>query len=331
MGRFARLLRALLALLLAALIGAAAWYGFVVYPTSLADVAGVLLMLVLVLVGLQVGARIAASVFPDYNVAEVAVEGPIPRDAGGLGLPSGPGRPDADDVVEQIERADADRNVEALLLKLNTPGGEIVPSDDIREAAMRFDGPTVGYATDTCASGGMWVASGCDELWAREGSIVGSIGVRYGSFRVPEFLDSHGIDYEGIAAGEYKESLSAFKRLEDDEREYIQDLVDTWYEHFVDRMAEGSDMEAAAVRETEAKVYLGESAVETGMVDALGDRQDVEAALEERLGTAVSVATFEPTRGLRERIGAGATGAAYAFGAGLGRAIGGDRSGLRME
>jgi protease-4 len=331
MGRLTGLLRALLALAIGAAVAAAAWYGFVIYPSSIAELGGVILVVLAIVAGVQLGGRVAGTLLPDYNVAEVAVEGPITRDSGGFGVPSGPTSPDADDLVEQIERADADRHAEALILKLNTPGGEIVPSDDIRNAVVDFDGPTVAFATDTCASGGMWIASGCDERWAREGSIVGSIGVRYGSFRVPEFLESHGIEYEGISAGDYKESLSAFTELKDDEREYIRGLVDTWYDHFVERMAAGTDMDAHTVRDTEAKVYLGEDAVEMGMVDGLGTRDDVEERLADRLGEAVEVAEFQPSAGLRARIGTGAARVAFALGAGVGRAVGGGESGLRMD
>ena len=331
MGRLSRTGQALVALLVAIAVAAAAWFVFVDYPGSVAQLLGIVLAAIVTIAGLQLGGRLGAQLFPAYNVAEVAVEGPITRDSGGLGIPRGPTTPDADEIVAQIERADADRNVEALLLKLNTPGGEIVPSEDIRAAAVAFDGPTVAYAVDQCASGGMWVASGCDRLWAREGTIVGSVGVRFAQFRVAEFLEAHGVDYEGISAGEYKEALSPFQPLEDEERAYISGLVDTWYDHFVERVAEGFDMDEAAVRETEARVYLGEDAVETGLVDDLGDREAVEAHLEARLGTGVDVETFEPRRGLTGRLGAATSRAAFAFGAGLGRALGGDESGLRME
>ncbi len=141
---------------------------FIVYPETLTDLLGVLVALAAVLVGLRFASNAADSLYPTYDVAEVVVEGPISRDGGGGPLPTTPGATPADDVVEQIDRANEDESVRALLLKLNTPGGEVVPSDDIRLAAERFDGPTVAYATDVCASGGYWIASGCDELWARE-------------------------------------------------------------------------------------------------------------------------------------------------------------------
>jgi len=82
----------------------------------------------------------------------------------------------------------------------------VVPSDDIRLAAERFDGPTVAYATDVCASGGYWIASGCDELWAREGSIVGSIGVIGSRVNASALAEKVGLSYERFAAGDYKDA-----------------------------------------------------------------------------------------------------------------------------
>ncbi|MHB9288323.1 S49 family peptidase [Halobacteriales archaeon Cl-PHB] len=313
-------------------VAVGAWAVFVDYPASLVQLLGVLVAVPTVLAGLQLGSRLAGSVVPGYNVAEVAVEGTITRDRGGGTLPRSPTTPSADDVVDQIERADADRAVDALVLKLNTPGGEVVPSDDIRQAAVDFDGPTVAYATDLCASGGMWIASGCEELRVREGSLVGSVGVRFSQLRVHDFLAARGIEYERVVAGEYKDALSSLKPLEDDEREYLQSLADGWYETFVERVAEGTDMDREAVEATEAKVYLGERAVEVGLADALGDRDAVEAALEDRLGEPVTVSEFEPQRGLRERLGAGAAGLAYAVGAGIGTAVRAEGDGgLRMD
>ncbi len=295
----------------------AGWAVFVEYPATLTELIGVILVIGTVGAGLQLANRLGTSVLPDYTVAEVAVKGPIQRDTGGMGVASDPRAPDADEIVEQIERADEDGAVEALLVKLNTPGGEVVPSDDIRNAAREFDGPTIAYTNDLCASGGMWIASGCDQLWARDGSIVGSIGVRFSQLRINEFLDEHGVSYEQIVSGEYKDALSSFKPLEEDEREYLQSLSDAWYEHFVERVAENTDMGVEEVRETEAKVYMGEEAAELGLVDELGDRDDVEDSLADRIEPEVVVESFEPQRGLRAKLTASATGLAYALGAGM--------------
>ena len=321
--RFTRLIRAAVVLVVAVVVAVAAWWAFLEFPTDLADLVGVLLVVAALLVALRVGSRLAGSALPTYNVAEVAVEGPITRDGGG-GLPTRPGGTPADDVVEQIERADGDRAAKALLLKLNTPGGEVVPSDDIRRAAMAFDGPTIAYATDTCASGGYWIASGCDELWARDASVVGSIGVIGSTVNASELAEKVGLSYERFAAGKFKDAGMALKEMSEDERAYLQGLIDDYYDNFVERVAEGRDLEPAEIRETEARVYLGEEAHELGLVDELGTREDVEERLEESLGERVVVQAFEPSHRLAERIRFGAASTAFAFGAGVASVVVGD-------
>ena len=306
-----------IALVVAAVAAVAGWTLFVELPTSGAELVGVLLVLAAAVGALRVGGAIGRSVFPTYNAAEVAVEGPITRDAGGGGPLPSPGSPGADDVVDLIETADDDDDAEALVLKLNTPGGAVVPSDDIRLAAKAFDGPTVAYATDVCASGGYWIASGCDELWAREGSVVGSIGVRGSRVTAAELLEKAGLEYEQLAAGEYKEAGVPFSELEEDEREYLQGIIDDYYDQFVETVAEGRDTDAESLRETEAKVFLGETAAEMGLVDHIGTREDVEARLEELLETEAELEELEPSAGVTERLRGGAERVAYALGAGI--------------
>jgi protease-4 len=316
--------RVVLVFAVAAVAAAAGWALFLAYPVDLTDLFGVVLAVGVAAAGLRAGVNLAGSLFPDYNVAEVAVEGPISRDGGGSAVPPSPGGAGADDVVEQIERADADRNAEALLVKLNTPGGEIVPSQDIRLAAERFDGPTVAYATDTCASGGYEIAAGCDELWAREGSIVGSIGVVGSRVNAADLADRLGVSYEQFTAGRFKDAGVPLKELEEEEREYLQTLVDDYYDQFVAGVVEGRDLAEGTVRETEARVYLGSEAADLGLVDELGTREDVEASVGERIGADAVVEEFEPQRGLADRLRTGAQRVAYAFGAGLAGTLTGD-------
>lgn len=315
--------------LLVALAGGGAL--FVQFPTDLADIVGILLAIAVAGIGLRVAGRLAERVFPSYNVAEVAVEGPISRDGRGL-LPSTPNSTPADDIVEQIEAADDDPNAEALLVKLNTPGGEVGASDDIRAAAREFDGPSIAYATDLCASGGYWIASGCDERWARDHTLVGSIGVIMSRVNASELAEKLGLSYEPFTAGAYKDAGTPLKELTDDERDYLQGLTDGYYEDFIERVSAGLNLQADEIRDTEARLYLGDAALELGLVNALGRRDDVVDALEDRLGTPVTVREFEPERGLRQRLRGTAVELAYAFGAGAAGAVAGDREpGLELR
>jgi len=303
----------------------------VVYPTSALELVGILLVVLLAPFVFRVAASIARSVATPYNVAEVGVTGAISRDGGSGPLPTSPTGVGADAIVDQIDRADADGGVEALLVRLNTPGGEIVPSEDIKLAIERFDGPAVAYVTDTCASGGYEIASGCDEIWAREGSIVGSIGVVGSRVNLADLADRVGVSYEQFTAGEFKDAGTPLKRLEDDERAYLQGIVDDYYDQFVENVADRRDIDAESLRETEARVYLGDRAHEMGLVDDLGTRREVEERLSALLGTEPTVEEFAPKRSLSARMRAGAHGIAYAFGAGVTATLRGDGGGFRFR
>jgi protease-4 len=321
------LLRAGIMLSGAALALAVGWVLFVFVPSGNgARLLGVVLALALGAIGARAGARVAASRLPSYDVAAVSVEGPISRDGGGGRLPTGRGGQSADDVVETIESADSDENARALLVELNTPGGEVVPSEDIRLAAERFEGPTLAYATDTCASGGYWIASGCDAFLAREGSVIGSIGVVGSRPNASSLLEKVGVSYEQFTAGEYKDAGVPLKEIGEEERAYLQGLVDEYYEQFVERVAAGRGMDPATIRETEARVFLGTEALDRGLVDAIGTREDAKQRLAEELGTrSVIVEEFEPRRGVAERLRGGAASTAFAFGAGIASALGNEQ------
>lgn len=297
--------------------GVGAWFIFVEYPDSTHELAGVVLLLLVVPIVFKLAANIAQSTAPAYNVAEVGVTGPITRETSASPLGAAPIGANANAIVEQIERANADTSVDALLVRLNTPGGEIVPSEDIKLAVERFEGPTIGYATDTCASGGYEIASGCDELWARNGSIVGSIGVIGSRVNAAELADRLGLSYEQLTAGEFKDAGMPLKEFEDHERAYLQGIVDEYYDQFVENVAERRDLSVEQIKETEARIYLGSRAHELGLVDELGTRKDVEARFEELTGKPAVVRRFEPQFGLVRQIGTGAQQVAYAFGAGL--------------
>jgi protease-4 len=269
--------------------------------------------------------KIASGAVTEYDVAEVEVDDVITRDGGGGPSPLGPGGVSADDVVDQIERADDDPAAAALIVKLNTPGGAVVPSEDIRKATADFDGPTVAYAEDTAASGGYWIASGADEFHARRASLVGSIGVNGTQLGRTGLAEKAGLEYRRFVAGEYKDTPAQWRELSDDEVEYFQGLLDEWYDQFVDTVAEGRAMEEEFVRDTEARVYSGETAHEMGLVDTCGPREEMEARLADRIGVEeITVEPFEPEQGLTDRVGVGARTVAMAFGAGIASVVGAD-------
>ncbi|ERG97117.1 signal peptide peptidase SppA [Haloquadratum walsbyi] len=267
----------------------------------------------------------------EYNVAKVIVSGPIQRDRGGPSPLSASGASAADDIVERIEDADDDDAIEALLLELNTPGGEVLPSDDIRRAAIDFDGPTIAYATDTCASGGYWIASGCDELWARDVSLIGSIGVVGSRPNAAGLADKLGISYEQFTAGEYKDAGVPLREIEQGEREYLQSIVDGYYDQFIETVSEGRDMDSDQIRDTEARIYLGSDALEIGLIDELGTEDDVKDRIEDLIDIEPEIQEFKPNRSLAQRLSIGTERIAFAAGSGVASVFTNDGGDIDVE
>lgn len=304
---------------------------FVVVPWLL-PVGGleVLLAVLFALVGVYAAGKVVDAVFTDYDVAKVVVDGPISNESGSPG-PVGGSTPAAEEIADQIERADDDGDAEALIVELDTPGGMPVASDDVREAAEEFDGPTFAYAKDMCASGGYVIACGCDEFYARDDSLVGSIGVIANQTKFTELADEYGITRERFTGGEYKDTFDPLKDLPEDEREYFQGVIDAGYDSFVELVAESRDLDERTVRDTEARVYHASDALDVGLVDHVGSHGDFEDLVATRLGTdEITVETFEPSRGIAGKVGIGAQRAAYAFGKGVATAVAG-RDASAME
>jgi protease-4 len=232
---------------------------------------------------------------------------------------------DGDTIVEHIERADADGSVEALIVRLNTTGGEMSPSEDILAAIREFDGPTFAYIDDWCASAGYWIAVGCDEVWAHYGSMVGSIGVQFSQVRAPELADRIGLEYEDVSSGKYKNALGGtlpIMEMEDHERELLQTVSDGHYDRFVEMVAEERDLDEQVVRDTDGAFYRGERCVDLGLVDEVGTRQEFERALARKLGTdEVEVERFDADGGVLSMVGGNAQATATAFGTGVTTAI----------
>lgn len=250
------------------------------------------------------------------DAAEVYVDGPITRET------SSPWdeQASANEICEAIAEAEEEDEADGLILHLNTPGGEIVPSEDIRVAVEDFDGPVVGVAEDVCASGGYLIATACDHLVARESSLIGSIGVIGSQLNMHDLADDLGVGYEQFTAGKFKDAGHQLKELSDEERQYLQTLVDENYDLFVERVMEGRDLSRAAIEDYGARVFLGRDAVDADLVDAVGNVHDADEWLAEQLnadGEDLETVEYD-TKQSGFSLAASAQSLAYAVGEGIG-------------
>ncbi len=232
----------------------------------------------------------------DDVVLVVDVEGVILADAGGAG-PFGGLLAGGSSIKDQLEAAAEDDDVEAVILRLNTPGGSVVGSELITDgvAAVQAAGkPVVAHVTEISASGGMWAMAPADRIVASNGSLIGSIGVILGPLSrytdvvaVDGGLLSGGVETTGgidqffITAGDGKDAGNPFRDLTPSEQDMFQALVDGSYDDFVEHVATNRDISPDVITdELGAGIFNASDAVDNGLVDETGnfDRAQVVAA-----------------------------------------------------
>lgn len=183
--------------------------------------------------------------------------------------------------VEKLRKAAEDPSVRAVILRLNTPGGEVTATDVMHHELIAFKTrrkiPVVAAMMGVCASGGYYLASGCDRIVAHPTAITGSIGVIAHHFSIAGLLEKIGVKVQPIQSGKFKDSGSPFRDLTDAEREMLQNLINQAYERFVGVVAEGrkhalTEPQVRAL--ADGRVFTAREAAEAGLVDRIGYLRD---------------------------------------------------------
>lgn len=176
-----------------------------------------------------------------------------------------------EDFKDQIDQAEEDDSVKAIVLRVDSPGGTVAASEEIAAYVKACDKPVVVSVGDVGASGAYMVSSQAEEIWAMPGSTVGSIGVIAEIPNVEKLLDKVGVDFQVITAGELKDAGTPFRPLTEEERALIQGEVDDAYDQFVDIVAEGRRMQRSEVESLATGwAWNGTRAKELGLVDKIG-------------------------------------------------------------
>ena len=199
-----------------------------------------------------------------------------------------------EEVVGWLEHLRRDSEVKGILLRIDSPGGLVAPSQEIYAAVDDVDKPVVVSMGQVAASGGYYVACGADKIVANPGTITGSIGVKANIPNVRKLMEGLGIRQEVIVSGELKDAGSPTKPLTDKERRYFQNMVDDLFSQFVSAVAEGRDMKTETVRKlADGRAYTGSQAKAKGLVDVLGGRRKAESVLKEMCGITGRVSYVE--------------------------------------
>lgn len=199
------------------------------------------------------------------------------------------GLPMVSTVKRALEQAVEDKRVKAIVLHINSPGGEVTASDILYAAvkAAAKTKPVVVYMDSMAASGGYYISCGATKIVASETTLTGSIGVIMESFSYHGLFEKVGLGTNTFASGPFKDTLSGARPMRDDEKAYVQNLVSQMYDRFVGIVAEARKLDKNQLKTTVAdgRVILGKEALENKLVDQIGYIEDA-YALAKKLGNA---------------------------------------------
>ena len=176
-------------------------------------------------------------------------------------------------MTKALRKAREDKDVKAVVLRINSPGGNALSSELIwRELQLtRKEKPVVVSLSDYAASGGYYLAVGGDKILAEPNTITGSIGVFATVPNISGVAEKVGINAEQVGTHHYSMDYSFFEPMREDYREVIREGIDDTYQLFIDRVAEGRKMSRSRADSlAQGRVWSGQQALENGMVDALG-------------------------------------------------------------
>lgn len=209
------------------------------------------------------------------KIGVIYLEGPIVggKVAGLWGEPTG-----TDALLRNIRKAREDKEIKAIVLRMNTPGGSAAASQEIAEEIerVRNEGKKVVTSMgDVAASGGYWIAAGTDKIVANPATTTGSIGVIWSVANLEELYRKIGVGQETIKSGPYKDIGSPARPMSSQEKELLQGMVNDIFEQFIAVVAKGRNMDESKVRSlADGRIYTGRQAKELGLVDELGNMYD---------------------------------------------------------
>ena len=177
-------------------------------------------------------------------------------------------------VRSYLAKAESDKAVKAIVFRIESPGGEIEPCQEILLEIERakVTKKIVVSMGGMAASGGYYISTPAHKIVALPTTMTGSIGVISSAVNVEELLEKLGIEIEIFKGGKYKDMYWGLRELTAEEQEIMQEMVDEYYEQFVDVVAEGRGLSEDDVRElATGQLYSGSKAKELGLVDELGD------------------------------------------------------------
>lgn len=201
------------------------------------------------------------------------------------------------DTIETLAGYGDNPRIKALIVRIDSPGGGVAPSQEIYTQLLKLRGEKLLIASmgSVAASGGYYIACAADTIFANPGTITGSIGVIIEFANIEELLGKIGLKSVVIKSGKYKDLLSPTRKLKKDEQALVQSVIDSIHGQFIDAVARGRSMERSKVAAiADGRIFSGEQAKAEGLVDELGGLQDALAFAADKTGLDASSDVIYP-------------------------------------
>jgi protease-4 len=238
------------------------------------------------------------------KIAVVYAEGTI---VDGMGDPSSQSQVAGDAFARMLRKIQQQKDVKAVVLRVNSPGGSAEASDAILDELRRFksDRPVVVSMGTVAASGGYFISLAARRILAEPSTLTGSIGVFGLEFNLKKFANDHGITFDAVQTGALADLGTVSRPMTPEEQAVLQKLVEHVYDEFLQRVSRCRNLPTNRVDEiAQGRIWSGADALKISLVDELGglDQAIAVAAKEAKLGTNYSVVEFPEKKSLAETL-----------------------------
>ena len=208
---------------------------------------------------------------------------------------------DSQVTVGELKRFSENPSVKAIVLRIDSPGGGVVPSQEIYDAVRQVRSKTsktvIASMGNVAASGGYYIAAATDRIVANPGTLTGSIGVIMETANVEGLLQKIGIEGVVIKSGKFKDVGSPLRKMSEEERGLMQAVMDDVHKQFIEAVAEGRAMELTEAQAlADGRIFTGRQAKEAKLVDELGNLDDAIQLAADAVGIEGEPKVVEPRR-----------------------------------
>ena len=180
-------------------------------------------------------------------------------------------------TVKDLENFRNRKDISAILVRIDSPGGLVAPTQEIYEKikTIKEEKPIIASMASVAASGGYYIALGADTIIANPGTIVGSIGVIMNYPVMTKFLDKVGIEFETVKSGDLKDVGSYSREVTEADRKHLNEMVDDMYSQFVNVVSQNRSLSKEEVKKiADGRVFTGKQSKELGLIDVIGTFED---------------------------------------------------------